>query len=281
LINETEKTKKLLKALEERLKNGDITQEEYKDLRAKYQARLGYTGTEEEGSEEKSPKQTIPRMVSISGSGRVTDDYISISGSGSVEGWGSGSIKISGSGKISKDEINVSGSAKLSGDFRTGSIKSSGDLKVEGDVQAKNVRSSGSTKIEGDLTVEESAKFSGSLKIEGDIHGKDSELAVSGAAKIEGDIEAKDVSLEGAFRIEGDVTADVLKVEMANDCEIEGMIRARDVNIKQRTSRAHLEVAEIQATGHVYLEGVSAKRVAGEKVEIGPDCDIGEIQEES
>lgn len=281
MLDETEKTQKMLKALEERFKNGDISQEEYNALRMKYQARLEQTDVDQEDLGEQVPKRATPRMVSISGSGQVTDDYVSISGSGSVEGWGGGSIKISGSGKVSKDKIAVSGSAKLSGDLKSEIVKSSGSLKVEGDIQARVMKCSGSTKIEGDLIVEEEAKFSGAAKIEGDLLVKGGDLDVSGAAKIEGNVEAKDAYFEGAFQIGGDVSVETFGAEMGDKCKIDGILRARDVSIKQDRRRAYLKVEEIQATGNVYLEGVSANLVTGKKVEIGPECDVKEVREES
>ena len=281
MLDETEKTQKMLKSLEERFRSGDISQEEYNALKMKYQARLEQTDADQEDFGEQAPKRATPRMVSISGSGQVTDDYVSISGSGSVEGWGGGSIKISGSGKVSKDKIAVSGSAKLSGDLQSEIVKSSGSLKVEGDIQARVMKCSGSTKIEGDLIVEEEAKFSGAAKIEGDLLVKEGDLDVSGAAKIEGNVEAKDAYFEGAFQIGGDVSAETFEAEMGDKCKIDGTLRARDVNIKQDRRRAYLKVKAIEATGNVSLEGVSADLVTGKKVEIGPECDIKEVREES
>lgn len=281
MLDESEKAKKMLEALEERLKNGDVSIEEYNQLKAKYQARLSQTDVEEESFDKDKPRKAMPRMISISGSGQVTEDYISISGSGSVEGWGSGSIKISGSGKISDDKISVSGSAKLSGDVKSEIIKSSGSLKVEGDVQAGVMKCSGSTKVEGDLTIEDEAKFSGAVKIEGDLRVKDGELGVSGAAKIDGNVTAKDASFDGAFRISGDVSAVNFEAEMGDKCKIGGVLRATDVNIRQDHRRGHLRLKEIQATGQVYLEGVSADLVTGKTVKLGPDCEIKEVREES
>ncbi|MFX0113698.1 MAG: polymer-forming cytoskeletal protein [Candidatus Hodarchaeota archaeon] len=281
MLDGSEKAKRMLEALDERLRNGDISQEEYNQLKAKYQARLESSTVEEEDTGQEKAKKAFPRMISISGSGQVTEDHISISGSGSVEGWHGGSIKISGSGKISEDQISVSGSAKLSGDLKSEIIKSSGSLKVEGDVQARVMKSSGSTKIEGDLIVEDEAKFSGSAKIEGNVQVKDGDLKASGAAKIEGNVEAKDVFFGGAFQIGGDVSTDTFEAEMGDKCAIGGILRATNVDIKQDRRRAYLKVKEIHATGRVYLEGVSADVVAGKKVELGPDCDVKEVREES
>ncbi|MFX0014751.1 MAG: hypothetical protein ACFFB2_00875 [Promethearchaeota archaeon] len=274
---EVEDLKTLIKALDIRFKNEEISVEEYNNLKEKYEARL-----EEEISlvKEKSFLKNLS-YISISGSGKVTDSYISISGSGKVDGWRGGSIAISGSGKISEDEIKVSGSASLPGDLKTHTLKASGSVKADGPIETTIFKSSGSCKIEGDLIAHETLAISGSGSIEADLKGGD--ISSSGALKVTGEVQCINADLNGAYRIGGNVKCQgSFTSEINSKCTIEGdLICGGNVQIEQGSHRGQLRVDKILAEGDVYLEGVSAQYVEGKTVKIGPECHVDKVEEKA
>ncbi|MFX0183220.1 MAG: polymer-forming cytoskeletal protein [Candidatus Hodarchaeota archaeon] len=274
---EIDELKTLIKALDIRLKNEEISQEEYNKLMEKYEAKL-----EEQISivKENSFLRNVS-YVAISGSGKVTDSHISISGSGRVEGWKGGSISISGSGKITDEEIKVSGSASLPADMQTNVLNVSGSLKVNGSMKTTKLSCSGSIKIEGPLEVYEKMNLSGSGKIEGDIKADDASVQSSGSLKVLGGLFCHDAELNGAYKIQGDVICqDSFNSELNAKCDISGELKVGgNVYIEQESHKGFLEVNKITAEGDVYLEGVSAEYVSGKTVKIGPDCKIDTIEE--
>ncbi|MFX0207565.1 MAG: hypothetical protein ACFFDT_16380, partial [Candidatus Hodarchaeota archaeon] len=274
---EIEDLKTLIKALDIRLRNEELSQEEYDDLKTKYEAKL-----DEEISlvKEKSFLKDMS-YISISGSGKVTDSYIKISGSGRVEGWRGGSIAISGSGKISDDEIKISGSASLPGDLKTHTLKASGSIKANGPIETYIFTSSGSCMIDGYLVAHEKLAISGSGKIDSDIKG--GQVSSNGSLKVAGTILCVNAELNGSYKVEGNVECqESFRSELDSKCTIEGdLLCSGDVRIEQGRRRGQLQVNQIIAEGNVYLEGVSAQLVSGKTVKIGPDCQVDKVEEKS
>lgn len=274
---EINELKTLLKALDIRLKNEEISQHEYETLKQKYAARL-----EEQVSlvKEKSFLKNIS-YVSISGSGKVTDSYVSISGSGRIEGWKGGSISISGSGKISDDEIRISGSGSLPGDMVTQKLTVSGSLNVDGALETEKLTSSGSLRIDGPLTVKDLLAISGSAKINGAIDAHEATVNINGSLKAKGNVTCNEAEMNGSYKVEGnmDCTGSFIS-ELDGKSQIEGSLSTGgDVHIEQDRSSASLELDSIRAKGKVYVEGVIAQLVQGRTVEIGPNCDIKTVEE--
>ncbi|MHA1975117.1 MAG: polymer-forming cytoskeletal protein [Candidatus Hodarchaeales archaeon] len=274
---EIDELKTLIKSLDIRLKNDEISKAEYEELKEKYEKRL-----EEEIRliKEKSFLQDLS-YISISGSGKVTDSYIKISGSGLVEGWHGGSIKISGSGLITDDEIKISGSGVIPGDLKTTRLSVSGAFKSEGSLEATTVNISGSCKIEGSLTVYERVAVSGSIKIGGDLIANEAELVSGGSLKVEGLVTCFTAELNGKYNIGGDLSCqDSFTSYLTSKSRINGDIKCGgDVYIEQEKRGGILKVPRIIAQGDVYVEGVETEYISGRTVKIGPKCKIGDVEE--
>ncbi|UCG03100.1 MAG: hypothetical protein JSW11_03740 [Candidatus Heimdallarchaeota archaeon] len=272
---EIEDLKTLIKALDIRFRNEELSQEEYDDLKAKYEAKLN-----EEISLVKE-KSFLKNMsyISISGSGKVTDSYIKISGAGRVDGWKGGSIAISGSGKISDEEIKVSGSASLPGNLQTHTLKASGSVKADGPIETTIFKCSGSCNIKGDLIAHETFVISGSGKITADVKAGD--ISSSGVLGVSGEIQCVNAELNGGYKIGGNVNCQESFISEINaKCSINGdLICGGDVHIEQSTHRGQLQVDQILAEGDIYLEGVSARYVRGKTVKLGPDCQVENVEE--
>lgn len=272
---EIEDLKTLIKSLDIRLRNEEISNEEYTELKTKYENQL------KEQVAIVKEKSVLKDMsyISISGSGKVTDSFISISGSGRVEGWKGGSISISGSGKITEDEINVSGSGSLPGNLETHTVRASGSLKVNGPLESHVFVCSGSCKIGGYLVAHESLAISGSAKIESDVRG--GSVKSSGSIKVDGSVLCVDAELNGVYKIDGNVECqESFTSELESKCTIKGdLLCSGDVHIEQGRSKGRLSVERIIAEGNVYLEGVNARFVSGKKVELGSDCIVDRVEE--
>jgi cytoskeletal protein CcmA (bactofilin family) len=272
---EIEDLKTLIKSLDIRLRNDEISKEEYNSLKAKYEARL-----QEEIAlvKEKSFLKDLS-YVSISGSGKVTNSYISISGSGKIDGWHGGTIDISGSGKVTDDEIKVSGSATLPGDLKTHTVKASGSLKANGPIESNIFVCSGSCIVDGSLIAHEKMAISGSAKINGPILG--GLVASNGALKVDGSIKCREAELNGAYNIKNNVECqESFSSELDSKCSIDGdLICGGDVYIEMTKGKGRLNVNQIISQGEVQLEGVTAEYVSGKTVKLGPDCKIGMVEE--
>jgi cytoskeletal protein CcmA (bactofilin family) len=269
--------KTLIKALEIRLNDEEITEEEYSSLKEKYENRLD---EEVKLVKENSLFRNLS-YVSISGSGKVTDSYISISGSGRIEGWKGGTIKISGSGTISEEEIRISGSGVLPGDLIAEDLNVSGSLKVQGPLETASFVSSGSFKVDGPLTVHTKCSTSGSGKIGGSLLAHNASFTSSGAIKVAGDVFCNEAELSGAYTIAGSVKCNgSFTSEINGKCRIEeDLICGGDITIEQESRKGTLKVRNIESSGEVYLEGVKANSVVGKKVKLGEDCEIVSVKE--
>ncbi|MHA1975511.1 MAG: hypothetical protein ACW98F_02885 [Candidatus Hodarchaeales archaeon] len=274
---EIEDLKTLIKALEIRLQADEISEAEYKQLKDKYDAKL----QEELVAVKENSFLRNLSYVSISGSGKVTDSYVTISGSGRIEGWRDGTITISGSGKVSDEEIKISGSGTLPGNLKTDSLSVSGSLKAEGPVEAGKFLSSGSFKVNGALTIHERFASSGSGKIDGSLFGEHASVVSSGALKVEGDVICDKAEFSGSYKISGSVECKGdFTSEINGKCKIEDdLICGGDIFIEQDSRKGSLKVNKIRANGDIYLEGVEAEIVIGNKVKVGPECNIGSIEE--
>ena len=217
----------------------------------------------------------------IAGSGRLTvPEY--------------GDFKISGSGRISPEGISTSGSSLIPGGLTVGSLKTSGSSKIEGDITAENVKFSGSVKVDGGLTCEE-LKKSGSLLVEKDLKIKYGTL--SGSAKIRGsgyverEIESsgsiqfggslsseEKILYSGVMRVDGKVTAKSFEARLSRDeSELLGGIDADYINIQLShddwRNRGTLLTTDITGD-EIILENVECNNVTGRKVTILAGCRI-------
>ncbi len=272
---EVEDLKTLIKSLDIRLANNEISEAEYNEMKEKYESKL----KQEIELLKQNGFLTDLSYVSVSGSAKITQSYISVSGSGRIEGWRGGTIKISGSGKISDDEIKVSGSASLPGDLTTQSLISSGSVVAAGSINCSKFISSGSCKVEGHVSAEEKVAISGSGNIDGNLTS--SNINISGSYKSDGSIFCKEIEINGSYHIGKNIECEELFTsELNSKSTIEGdLISGGDVHIEQNNRGGKLKVTTIQAKGSVYLEGVTAKLVSGKSVQLGPECNIENVEE--
>jgi cytoskeletal protein CcmA (bactofilin family) len=233
-----------------------------------------------------------------------------ISGSGRVTLQGFGTVKVSGSGSISPERISTSGSSTIPGGLHIGELKTSGSSRVEGEIHADRIEFSGSASIDGDAHFDQLRK-SGSLEVDGGVYGNTmrvsgsttirgdatiaDELGASGSIRVGGRIESRGfVGLRGVFEVRGRVKArhfegrlgrrlsvaeegieaDVVDVEpLPRDWEREGELRTKDIVGVEEVTIENVECENIRG-GRVVIHGgcrVNGKVEYTESIEVNPN----------
>jgi len=218
-----------------------------------------------------------------------------ISGSGRVTLQGFGTVKVSGSGSISPERISMSGSSTLPGGLHIGELKTSGSSRVEGEVHADRIEFSGSASIDGDAHFEHLRK-SGSLDVEGGVYGNT--MRVSGSTTIRGDAEISDeLRSSGSIRVEGGIESKGF-VELRGGFEVRGRVKARhfEARLGRRLSVAEegieadvvdveplprdwdregeLRTKDIVGVEEVTIENVECENIRGGRVVIRGGCRV-------
>jgi cytoskeletal protein CcmA (bactofilin family) len=220
-----------------------------------------------------------------------------ISGSGRVTLRGFGTVKVSGSGRISPERISTSGSSTIPGGLHVGELKTSGSSRVEGDIQGdahfnhlsksgslgveggvygNNMRVSGSTTIRGDTVIADELRASGSIRVGGDIDSKGS-VDLRGVFKVRGWIKAR--RFEGRLGrklsvAEEGIEADIVDVEpLPRDWDREGELRTKDIVGVEEVTIENVECDNVRG-GKVVIHGgcrVNGKVEYTESIEVSPN----------
>lgn len=221
-------------------------------------------------------------IVKVSGSGKISEEEIRISGSSRIVG----SIRI--------DRVKASGSFSCDGDLEVDELRTSGSCSITGTVKGRNLRTSGSCRIGQDLRVF-IVQTSGSLSVGGDVIGE--YIKTSGSFRAE-KVSAVDCEIYGSFKLKRVSCKGTFKAEMSAPCLVEEGIKAKDVDIRRAfegrgegfrvvlfnitlievgrgVRRAgELKTKYIEAEDSVYIENTECDVVKGRIVTIGPKCTI-------
>ncbi|MFP7233860.1 polymer-forming cytoskeletal protein [Bacillus subtilis] len=210
-----------------------------------------------------------------------------INGSGSSKGGTFQSVEINGSGTVT-------------GDVECDTFSFNGTGKADGSVKAKMVTISGSGKIHGDVEAE-SIRINGTGFIEGEVTAK--QLKIAGASTFGGTVKAEDIDISGKAVMEADCETETFQAE--GKCKVSGLLNADQVTIKLSAGESyareigcrHLQVtgrkgmltmlrlmpqpvltAELIEGDVIELTNTKAKTVRGNKVIIGPNCEIETVE---
>jgi cytoskeletal protein CcmA (bactofilin family) len=172
-------------------------------------------------------------------------------------------LKISGSGSSaggSFDEVNIRGEGAIHGDVECQAFKVMGNSNVAGNVQAKSVRVQGALEISGKLGADD--------------------VKVMGSLAVKGDCSAETFQVRGAFTIDGLLNAERVELSLygpSSALEIGG--RAIRVRRRFRMFGGFRElVADTVEGDDIYLEDTVAKVVRGNRVHIGPRCQVDLVE---
>ena len=210
-----------------------------------------------------------------------------ISGTGEAKGGVYEEVVISGAGRISGDveaqRFRVSGVGKFRGKVRGGSFGCSGSCTVEGDVDVKQLECSGSAHIRGSVTSEQ-LSTSGMITVDGEV--RSGEARTTGSAHFGRNVEVGVFESRGSFSIAGKLRADDVRIALGGDSGA-GEIEGKQITVVQYGGRKSWLAwfsgpgtlkTESLAGDEIYLEAVRATTVRGERVTVGPDCEIGTLE---
>ncbi len=234
----------LLRKLEERLAEGEISEETYREIKARYDAMASEPPeppeppeapeTPEPPAPEESPRRpvdiprlieetvdTVMREVSQTLEANLGDEVhehmddvgkhirIALSELGPKFEKGRRKVIIRSVGKVRLDEpieeFRCSGAGKVESDLIAGKVFIAGACKIEGRCECDTFDASGAAKVGKDVKAD-AFKSSGSTKIQGDLRADT--VSISGMSDVGGSIEADAVRVGGMLRVGGWVRAD-------------------------------------------------------------------------
>ena len=160
------------------------------------------------------------------------------------------------------------------GEFEDMSID--GIYTCKGDINARDVRISGIFKCVGSFEAD-TVECDGIAEFESGIKAK--KITINGmvSVKNEGKIEADEIICEGFLSGKSEISADIINADgFINAKEIVGdsiTIKSRANGLKRMFLNRYSKIELIEATT-VDLTKVSARKVSGHEVNIGPKCTI-------
>ena len=251
----------LLDLLEKRYSSGEIDEENYNELKGRYQKKLSEAQKNHELLE-KSPQ------IYSSGVKTISNDSMTVAGSARITG-----------GEIAKD-IRIAGSGKITSDVICNQLRASGSIKSSGNITARgDVKCSGSFKCSGFLHGDKDANFSGSAKVAGEVLLK-GRLSASGSFSGHNNVQVdKGAKISGGVFIGGNFISQGT-IEIAGKIKTEGNMVGEDVYINKdkdvyriqlKTLKPSIIHGSVFGSREVNIVNTNVmKDVKGANVRIGP-----------
>ncbi|WP_019005623.1 hypothetical protein [Cohnella laeviribosi] len=180
--------------------------------------------------------------------------------------------------------VKIVGECRLNGDTKAETFKCTGSALIKGSLHSRSVKLTGDLRVDGEMRTGRSA-ITGEVNVSGNVTGERFRLV--GQLAVEGDCELETLEGGGGFRIGGLLSADRLDWRLHGPCEAReiggGAIavkRSRIVKLKDLllpSAYAGLTAASIEGDV-VELEHTRADAVRGNRVVIGPGCEIGVVE---
>jgi len=183
------------------------------------------------------------------------------------------------------DSVNIDGVGKIISGVEARTFQANGQLKILGDLKSNEMLCDGILGVRGNLQVSE-GKINGMLTVDGTIGGE--HLEVHGVWKAKKDCEIERIETEGAFFVDGLLNAGSLEVRLqglskANEIGVESIRVRRPPDNKWNLLRfipkfqPELQAKVIEGDD-LDLENTTAEVVRGNRVLIGPGCNIGRVE---
>lgn len=200
-------------------------------------------------------------------------DSVLIDGIGTVNGdivcdhmTGNGTIKVNGG--IQAGDLTLNGTGSLRGPLNCGSIRADGLLNIGGEVHFGSL------------------DMNGMLKVEAGARGE--RVEVNGTMKLGGDLQCETLKIYGNLQVGGLLNADQVHIELFGSCSARE-IGGEQITIRRRSGEKKL--IEFFSVGlynklsvdviegdEIELENTKAKIVRGNRVRIGPGCEINRVE---
>lgn len=224
-----------------------------------------------------------------------------------------GNLTMSGANTVGGGEYNdvtMSGACRITSDTICNSFKCSGACKVEGTLECDSFEASGASKVFGKVSCGGLFKCSGATNVGGACVNKlrtsgafssggsvevKTLAKLSGTANIDGDLTSETIAVDGSISVKGDVNAESFNCEMSLSSKSNAStIGGSEVKIVRKISdfgvfagiirsifggseKPIFTVDEIEADS-IELEGVHARVVRGNDINIGSDCKIKRVE---
>ncbi|WDH82218.1 polymer-forming cytoskeletal protein [Paenibacillus urinalis] len=228
-----------------------------------------------------------------------------IAGIGSSSGGVYQHVRADGMARFSSDidciSYEVNGNASLNGTLKCNRYVVNGLSTVDGDIAAEDILVNGTSKAKGNVRAERT-RVDGVFSIRGLLDTES--LIVNGKANLGGKLIASSVEVAGTLSVDRDVECE--KFEVQGGFKIRGLLNAGDVDIKLLLGceaediggeRIHVRrdrkvklldgfvpglapklKAKVIEGDDIYLEQTYAQTVRGNRVVIGPGCQIGLVE---
>ncbi len=209
-----------------------------------------------------------------------------INGSGSYPGGRYDKISIRGEGTIVNNvesaTYHVYGTSEAVENVKTGSVKVFGEAEVKGNMEAQDTLVMGTMMVGGNAYLNK-IKIFGLLEVGERLTGD--EANIKGSISVNGDVEYETFDSSGGFEIKGLLTAETIKVGLRFGQSSAEEIGGGKITVKKRSNsllpfgkEVGSLIAKVIEGDDIYLENTKADIVRGNKVKIGPDCQIGLVE---
>ncbi|MBB6284499.1 polymer-forming cytoskeletal protein [Geobacillus subterraneus] len=190
-------------------------------------------------------------------------------------------------GDVECDHCKVFGSADMKGTVTARTIHLFGQADIDGPMRAEKMDVFGEADIRGYACLEH-LQLRGSVRVEGSVEAH----AIRGYGELSasGSCEAETVSLTGVVRIGQTLNAEQVELSLYFADSSIKEIGGRTIRIKQSKTWKAVHwltrlsplnatlVADTIEGDEIYLEHTKAAVVRGERVTIGPGCEIGLVE---
>jgi cytoskeletal protein CcmA (bactofilin family) len=208
-----------------------------------------------------------------------------ISGTGSASGGLYDLVKISGTGKVHGDidcnDMAIYGTATMEGNVKAKAVHISGKARITGSLKTEHVKIHGSARMGGDVQCKQ-FDCHGSANVGGNLSAD--EVHIHGEAAIKGGCDAEQFKARGEFSIGGLLNAGTIQIKPFGHCQAKEIggerieVKLQGITFLKKLLFHFGLTAESIEGDEIYLEYTSAKAVRGNRVTIGPGCDIEVVE---
>jgi cytoskeletal protein CcmA (bactofilin family) len=229
----------------------------------------------------------------MAGSDNQAKRDLVISGTGSASGGRYHFVKINGHGKVTGDiecaDFRIHGKGDVQGSIQADTAEIHGFSGVSGDLHSHRVKIEGRADIGGSVAVKD-IKIHGNVSVKGSLSGETVDL--HGGAKIAGDCEAESFKAQGSFVIGGLLNAGEIDIRLLHYGSQAKEIGGETIKVKKPGVGFQLKkllfsyifqkdmglTADTIEGDEIVLEYTKAKVVRGNRVTIGPGCEIDLVE---
>jgi cytoskeletal protein CcmA (bactofilin family) len=193
-------------------------------------------------------------------------------------------VSIHGDGHVDGDlvctELKCHGKSHITGNVKASDVKVYGSTRIDGRVESEELQVRGHGEIGGHLSCRK-MEAEGMLHVGGPLTAE--EVTLKGHLNAKEDVEAESFSAKGAFTIDGLLNAGQVGVQLYGNCRVKEIggekieVRKKGFSFWFKPFSHHLEVETIEGD-EIHLEYTRAKVVRGNRVTIGPGCEIGLVE---